>query len=169
MLGMDDIRRAVIDDFTEILAAIVACREKLNAAGISQWDEVYPSERVIGAAINAESLYVLVQAGRILGGVGLDDNQPSEYEALTWSNKPPILIAHHLFVRPDQQRRGFARRLMQFAGAMAARDGASIRLDAYSGNEAALALYDSMGYARVGEVFFPRRQLPFICFEKPRE
>jgi ribosomal protein S18 acetylase RimI-like enzyme len=41
-----------------------------------------------------------------------------------------------------------------------------IRLDAYTGNPAALALYRRRGYHCAGQVFFPRRDLPFDCYEK---
>jgi len=54
-----------------------------------------------------------------------------------------------------------------FAEKRAADNGySSIRLDAYSGNAIALQLYERNGYRKRGEVFFPRRELPFICYEK---
>ncbi|WP_173049782.1 hypothetical protein [Nitrospira sp. KM1] len=40
-----------------------------------------------------------------------------------------------------------------------------VRLDAYSGNPQALTLYRRRGYREAGQVTFPRRALPFICFE----
>jgi len=43
---------------------------------------------------------------------------------------------------------------------------ACIRLDAYTGNPRALALYEKRGYQRIGQAYFPRRELPFDCFEK---
>jgi ribosomal protein S18 acetylase RimI-like enzyme len=42
----------------------------------------------------------------------------------------------------------------------------SVRLDAYTGNAAALSLYRRRGYRESGKVTFPRRDLPFACFEK---
>jgi ribosomal protein S18 acetylase RimI-like enzyme len=44
-----------------------------------------------------------------------------------------------------------------------------IRLDAYTGNPRAIALYEGRGYERIGQTYFPRRKLPFDCFEKTLE
>ena len=56
---------------------------------------------------------------------------------------------------------------MDFAESFAMEHGFScIRLDAYTGHPPALALYERRGYDRVGQVYFPRRELPFDCFEK---
>ena len=41
-----------------------------------------------------------------------------------------------------------------------------IRLDAYSKNEKANKLYESFGYKKAGQVYFPRRDFPFHCYEK---
>jgi len=57
--------------------------------------------------------------------------------------------------------------MMVFAESFAANHNFScIRLDAYTGNPRALALYERLGYQQAGQVFFPRRELPFACFEK---
>lgn len=42
----------------------------------------------------------------------------------------------------------------------------SIRLDAYAGNPPTVKLYERRGYRKAGQVYFPRRTLPFFCFEK---
>jgi ribosomal protein S18 acetylase RimI-like enzyme len=39
-------------------------------------------------------------------------------------------------------------------------------LDVYTGNERAVRLYERRGYTVAGQVFFPRRELPFYCMEK---
>ena len=51
-----------------------------------------------------------------------------------------------------------------------AREGgySSIRLDTYTANTPALALYERRGYQRTGQIRFANRTLPFPfdCFEK---
>jgi ribosomal protein S18 acetylase RimI-like enzyme len=77
------------------------------------------------------------------------------------------LVIHRLAINPVQQGKGFAKRLISFAeGEILRMDFKSIRLDAFSGNLKALMLYEGMGYQKRGEVNFPGRNLPFICFEK---
>ena len=43
---------------------------------------------------------------------------------------------------------------------------ATIRLDAYSGNQRAIKFYEQQSYKKTGQVFFPKRTLPFYCYEK---
>lgn len=54
---------------------------------------------------------------------------------------------------------------MEFAEEKAEREGyQAIRLDAFTGNPPALALYDHRGYRKAGTVLF--RKGWFFCFEK---
>jgi hypothetical protein len=56
---------------------------------------------------------------------------------------------------------------MDFAERFAEANGyASIGLNACSGNGRALRLYDRRGCTIAGQVFFPGRELPFLCMEK---
>jgi len=94
--------------------------------------------------------------------------QPEEYRPLRWRwTGGRVLVIHRLCVHPEWQRQGIARHLMDFAENYASDHGfACIRLDAYTGNPRALALYERRGYERAGQTFFPRRRLPFDCFER---
>ncbi len=65
------------------------------------------------------------------------------------------------------QRQGVARQLLDFTEDLARQQATpSIRLDAYTGNPGAVALYLGRNYRKAGQVYFPRRLLPFSCFEK---
>jgi hypothetical protein len=55
---------------------------------------------------------------------------------------------------------------MEFAESHAAQSGyASVRLDAYTANQRSVELHRRRGYREVGQVYFPRRSMPFWCFE----
>jgi ribosomal protein S18 acetylase RimI-like enzyme len=162
-----DVQRATPGDAEGIMHLLVACRQDMLARGIRQWVEQYPTAAVVEEAM--ADTFVIRLEGRIAATAALNERAGSAYERVRWLTplRQPALIVHRLAVHPDFQRRGLARRLMRFAEEYAARRGlASIRLDAFSGNPSALALYDRVGYTRVGQVFFPHRDLPFICFEK---
>ncbi|MEZ5556918.1 GNAT family N-acetyltransferase, partial [Haliea sp.] len=93
--------------------------------------------------------------------------QPPEYASCNWRHGGAALVVHHLVVHPDYWRMGYAGRFMEFAERYASSlKHDAMRLDAYSANTAALSLYRSRGYREAGEVVFPRRSRPFICFEK---
>ena len=115
----------------------------------------------------ADTFVVRLAAG-LVATVALDGRSEPEYEQLRWLTPlgQPALIVHRLAVHPRFQRRGLAKRLMQFAEEFAADRGlASIRLDAFSGNSAALALYEGLGYVRVGELSFPIATCPSLLRE----
>lgn len=161
------IQQASPQDAPETMQLLAACREDMLSRGIRQWVDQYPTLQVVAAAI--DDTFIVRLDGRLAATVMLNEQNEKEYETLRWLTPfhQRALVVHRLAVHPAFQRRGLARRLMRFAGDLAVRRGlASIRLDAFSGNPAALALYDGLGYHSVGRVFFPHRDLPFVCFEK---
>jgi ribosomal protein S18 acetylase RimI-like enzyme len=145
------------------------CRAALDAQGVHQWDGLYPTRATIEDDIRRGALYVLEdEAGRCIGCVALDQRQADEYRELAWTTREPALVVHRLCVDPAEQGRGLADELMTFAESHAAERGcASVRLDAYTGNSRSERLYRRRGYREVGQVRFPRRPLPFWCFELP--
>ena len=150
----------------EAWAILDGCRAELRARGVDQWDDVYPTRETVAADIVAGRLHVLLERGRCLGMVTLDERQDAEYATVPWTGAEPALVVHRLCVHPDAQGRGIGSRLMDHAESLA-RDGgyASVRLDAYTGNPGSAALYRRRGYREAGQVRFPRRELPFHCFE----
>lgn len=162
------IEQAELCDAQSIMGLIIACIERMRARGIHQWDEIYPNPSLVEDNIRARSLFATRDKGTWRGSVCLNDLQPNEYDSLPWRcTSGRALVVQRLCVHPDGQRHGIGRFLMKFAERFAREQGfASIRLDAYTGNSGALALYECLGYDRVGQVHFPRRNLPFDCFEK---
>ncbi len=150
-----------------VWALMLRAREALRAQGIHQWDEIYPTGETIAADVAQGSLFVLEDdAGHCVASVALDRTQSPEYAALEWTTSEPALVVHRLCVDPAVQGRGYARQLMDFAESYALERGcASVRLDAYTGNPRSVELYRKRGYRAVGQVRFPRRELPFWCFE----
>ena len=161
------IRRAGPTDEEPVWQLLDSCRAALLAQGIGQWDSVYPTADTVRADIAAGHVFVLTSDERCVGAITLDRNPDPAYETLPWTFAAPALIVHRLCVLPAMQGKGIGRQLMAFAEQYAADEGFhSIRLDAYSGNPAAVAMYRERGYRQVGELFFPRRTLPFYLFER---
>jgi len=161
------IQQASPADAEAIIQLLADCRQDMLARGIRQWVAQYPTLQAVWADI-ADTFVVRI-GGRLAATVALNEKGEREYEQVRWLTPfhQRALVVHRLAVHPAFQRRELARRLMQFAKQLAAQRGiTTIRLDGFSGNPAALALYEGMGYARAGEVFFPHRDLPFVCFEK---
>ncbi len=146
---------------------LALCVEHMRLHGIEQWDDVYPNLEAVERDAQSRSLFVTRENGVCVGSVSLNEEQPAEYAHVQWSDiDGRALVVHRLCVHPEWQQRGIGRHLMGFAEEFAKRHGFScIRLDAYTGNLRAVGMYERRGYRRVGQVYFPRRKLPFDCFE----
>lgn len=142
------------------------CHDALLREGIAQWDSVYPTREVPEKDVSRGALYVLESVEGVAGCMTLDEVQAKEYAEVAWTGGEPALVVHRVCIDPAFQGHGLSHRLMDFVEAHAARRGyASIRLDAYSANARSVALYRRRGYREAGQIFFPRRPLPFHCFE----
>jgi len=140
----------------------------MEIENIFQWTDNYPSFDIIATDISNKELYELYDEEEILGVICINTTQEPEYKTIDWLNKAgnPLII-HRLAINPLFQNKGLAKKLITFAEEYATEKGFdSIRLDAYSGNEKAISLYERLDYIERGKVNFSGRDLPFICYEK---
>lgn len=153
-------------DTGAIMNLIRKAVKAMNDGGLHQWNDEYPNRKIITADIDAGTLYKYAVNGDISGIIVLNEQYSPEYDELKWEyNTGKHLFVHRLCVHPEYQRQGIARKLMLFMEEHGAMNGyKSIRLDTSVLNKASLALYDGMGYRRVGIVHF--RSGDFQCFEK---
>jgi GNAT superfamily N-acetyltransferase len=150
-----------------VVRLIAACTQTMREQGIDQWDEIYPNAEIIAKDVESRALYVLEQGDVCIAAVALNQEQDEAYQRVHWLGGEPVLVVHRLCVDPAYQGNGLGTRLMDFAEEYAKQHAyASIRLDAYTGNPSAIRLYERRGYRKAGQVYFPRRTLPFFCFEK---
>ena len=163
-----NIRFSSIASADRIFNIFKDCRKSMKIEDIFQWTESYPNFDVIANNIINKELYELHNEDEILGVICLNVYQEPQYETIDWLDKSGnALIIHRLAVSPLFQNKGFAKKLMAYAEEYALKTGFnSIRLDAFSGNEKALRLYEGLDYKKRGKVNFPGRNLPFICYEK---
>lgn len=53
-----EFRKARLRDLQEVMALFRAATEAMDAQGIPQWDEIYPSVEIVQADIDQEQMYV---------------------------------------------------------------------------------------------------------------
>jgi ribosomal protein S18 acetylase RimI-like enzyme len=161
-----DIIEATPKDAEPIMALISGCTKDMEASGIDQWDDEYPTQEAIEADIANHSLHFLRIKDKYCGIIALDGDQPKEYEDIDWKYQTDkVLVVHRLAIDPQWQRQGIARRLMDFAEHYGQTNGyQAIRLDAFIKNPRAVKLYERRGYRKAGTVVFRKRL--FYCFEK---
>ena len=162
------IRRAKILEIPHILTITKACAKNMINQGIYQWNEHYPSHEAFKRDIARKELYVLEVNSKILGTIVISTYTDDEYLPIKWltTNKSNIYI-HRLAVHPEEQKKGYAQKLMDFAEAYARNNGfASVGLDIFSQNSRNNTFYQARGYQRLGDIYFPKQsEFPFHCYE----
>ncbi len=161
------IRAGSPQDIHALLALVHDCVEAMRAAGIEQWDEVYPNLEIIKEDITAGTLDVLCEDDNIIGCITVDAKLDPMWQDLNWSFESERASAvHRLMIHPSKQGLGHAKRLMLHAEAVAQTKGSrSIWLDSFLQNPAAMALYAKLGYRQTGTAMM--RKGEFSGFEKP--
>jgi ribosomal protein S18 acetylase RimI-like enzyme len=151
-----------------VLSLFRSVTQDLQRQGILQWDWFYPNGIVIGSDLRNKNLFGLKMDGQVIAAVVLDSKQSSKYAVLQWSDiQGQSACIHRLAVHPEYQGHGLGKQLLQFAESLARQQGnSSIRLDVYTGNPGAVSMYNRAGYRQVGEIVFPFRKVPYMCFEK---
>ncbi|MCK0147979.1 GNAT family N-acetyltransferase [Arenibacter sp. F26102] len=162
------IRLAKILEIPDILNITKACANNMIEQGIYQWNENYPSQEAFWLDVTRKELYVLEEKGKLIGSVVISTLMDSEYYPINWltPNGRNIYI-HRLAVHPDEQKKGHAVKLMDFAEEYARKAGyISVRLDTFSKNSRNNKFYSARGYKTVGDIYFPKQsQFPFHCYE----
>lgn len=158
-----------IFEIEEILALTRACGQEMRDNGIDQWDENYPNREVIMQDLQTQTLFAYRENDEILGIVVLNETQDEEYAQVSWSTSDIArnIVVHRLAVKPNEQRRGIARQLMDYAEAWA-RDNYydAIRLDTFSQNPRNQRFYLNRGYTDLGPVYLKyKKDYPYYCYE----
>ena len=162
------IRRAKLSEISDILVITKACALYMQEKGIFPWNENYPSEKAFLTDLEREELYVLVLDDKIVGTIVISTLMDSEYVPVKWltPNTNNVYI-HRLSISPNFQGKGYAQQLMDFAENHAKENNySSVRLDTFSQNARNQKFYETRGYQRLEDIFYPKQSIhPFHCYE----
>ncbi|MDR4947010.1 GNAT family N-acetyltransferase [Neobacillus cucumis] len=159
---------ASMNDLKSIKYLYTTVTNSLRKNGVYQWDIFYPNIIVIGRDLKKGHLHALINDGICVAAVVMNEEQSSKYSGLPWSDKKgrPAVI-HRLAVHPGSQGKGIGKQILLYAEEMAISKGyTSIRLDAYTANTKAITMYERANYSTVGQIQYPFRKYPYLCFEK---
>ena len=104
----------------------------------------------------------------IIGTIVLTEIMDEEYIPIEWLTKNDNnLYIHRLAVDPEYWGKGYAQQLMDFAEDYARKNNyESVRLDTFSQNTRNQKFYETRGYQRLGNIYFPKQsEYPFYCYE----
>lgn len=162
------IRLAKISEISDILSITKACASFMISKGIYQWNEHYPSKEAFLSDIKRKELYMLEYDKNLIGTVVISTHMDAEYIPIKWLTKNENTIyIHRLAVHPNFQGKGFAQKLMSFAENYARKNNyTSVRLDTFSQNKRNQKFYETRGYQKLGDIYFPKQSThPFHCYE----
>ena len=166
---MVKIELAKLSDLDRVKEIAEACAKKMIESNIYQWNKKYPSKEIFREDIKKNSLYVSIINFEIVGCIMFSPYKDDVYNDVNWiSNDSNNLYIHRLAVHPEFQKRGIARKMMDYAEDYArSKDYNSIRLDTFSQNQRNNKFYKCRGYTKLDDVFFPNQStFPFHCYEK---
>jgi ribosomal protein S18 acetylase RimI-like enzyme len=114
----------------------------MNANGIPQWDEVYPSADVLQNDLAGGELYAGLLGGTIVCAFALSPKCDPEYAQGNWRDPGArFCVIHRLCVHPAFQHHRIAAQTVRFIEETLRADGfETVRLDAFSLNPSAAAL-----------------------------
>ncbi|TVZ26364.1 ribosomal protein S18 acetylase RimI-like enzyme [Gillisia sp. Hel_I_86] len=162
------IRQAYQEDLLKAKALTRVCATAMQEKGIFQWNEPYPSVEKLQQDIACKELYVLEENNQILGIVVLSNIMDEEYVPVSWlTPSEKNLYIHRLATHPDTWGKGYGQKLMDFAEEFARNfNFTSVRLDTFSLNKRNQKFYETRGYKKLEDIYFPKQSAaPFHCYE----
>lgn len=158
--------KAQPEQLEEITALYETVKEDLIKQGIDQWDEAYPARGDIIEDIRNKEMYIVRLGNTLAAAYTINRTQDNAYKFGSFKDKKgEYLVLHRLCVLPALQHMGLAGRVMEHIEAEAKKAGASsVRLDVFTKNPRAMALYERMGYAYAGDAYW--RKGKFHLLEK---
>ena len=166
---MIKIELATLNELDRVKEIAEACAKNMIDNNIFQWNDKYPSREIFKDDIKNKSLYVSKINQEVVGCIMLSSFKDDVYKSVNWITPDEYnLYIHRLAVHPIFQKKGIARKMMDFAEDFAKSNNyISIRLDTFSQNPRNNKFYKSRGYNKLDDVYFPKQsEFPFHCYEK---
>ena len=159
-------RLAEEKDIGSIMHLIASAVAEMENRGIFQWDDLYPAEEVFLSDIRNGWLYAGMQDTDIAVIYAVSRECDEQYANGNWKYPDSeYRVLHRLCVDPGLQNRGIAKETLRHIEEELRGNGVeTVRLDVFSGNPYALALYRGNGYEQVGTAIW--RKGIFYLMEK---
>lgn len=159
-------RFAKMDDLDAVCRLVSRVIDGMEADRIFQWDEYYPLREDFADDIRKNELYVGVIGDDIAVIYTLNAECDKEYNDGHWRYTDcNYRVIHRFCVDPKYQHRGIAGYTLNHIEERLRKSKAgAVRLDVFSGNPHALALYRNAGYEKAG--YADWRKGRFFLMEK---
>lgn len=161
------VRTAAAADLDAVCGVVAEVVAALRRAGIDQWDERYPDRACLDEDIRRGELRLVLLDGVPAALYAVNGRCDPAYAAGRWHCPgASFRVLHRFCVAPAFQGTGLGSTLLrQIEASLRAQGVTAVRLDVYTRNPAAQALYRRAGYRSVGQVRW--RKGLFDLMEKP--
>ncbi|WP_338447827.1 GNAT family N-acetyltransferase [Niallia oryzisoli] len=161
------IRKGRNEDIPAIMKLVKDTVQIMKEEKSDQWDEKYPTVTIFENDAKNESLYVYEENGKVFGSITVDTNLPNEYHDISWRKKTSAYTFHRLVISAAARKKGMASSLIAYAEKIALQNNVPyMKIDTYSLNKKAQALFEKCGYVKAGEMAFHGKENPFYCYDK---
>lgn len=145
------IRKAKITDLDAIDQLAQMVRTHMLSIGLKQWPGDYPNRIHFEKDIRQNGLYIYEDNHHIYGSISiLPENDPA-YQIINWTFENQLVV-HRLFVDPNQQNRGIAMALFEYAKSLAIKNGQGLKVDTHPDNQRMQALIIKEGFQYKGYI-----------------
>ena len=129
-----EFRQGTIEDLDHICCLMESAIKRMEAQGIHQWDEVYPSREDFVHDIINGILYTVTENNRLIAIYVISTEYDPQYSNGKWEcDGETACIIHRLCVAPEVQNRGIGRKLLSHIEDQLRNKGfESVRLDVFS-------------------------------------
>lgn len=156
-LATSDDAAAIADVISE------AAHDLTDKHGQGHWSAIASPKGVL-TGMNKAKVLVAKTGNTVVGTLRLTASRPWVIDPAYFTPVPRPVYLVDMAVRPEYQRIGVGRALIEQAKAMAtALSGDSIRLDAYEGVAGAGGFYEKCGFTQMGHILY--KTVPHIYFE----
>lgn len=162
-----DLRKATIEDVSEVMRVFAQARRAQRLAGFRQWEDGYPSVDVLMSDINSAIGFILDDSGKTAGYVAItsDDKEYNRHPEL-WDLDKTYAVFHRIALSDDYRGRKLSGKLFDLAEFQAIQTGADfVRIDTGLENKPMQHILSKRGYVNLGSCDFIWGKR--LAYEKP--
>lgn len=141
-------RLAKTSDIDDVFALIKAAIVQMEADGIYQWDDIYPTKEDFVNDTENESLYLAIDGANLAAIYVISGESDEAYKTAKWQyNDETAYILHRFCVSSDYQNKGIGKEVLAHIEVQIREMGyETVRLDVFTENPYAQKLYRKSGY-----------------------
>lgn len=164
-----ELRKATLDDLSDIVRICSEAVKLLNAEGNFQWNESYPLSADFEKDIANNELWVATVDGVVAGFAALTTDQPEEYTGVGWDITETAIVPHRVATDPAHRGKSIAAKFMHMAEHLAREAGyKSVRVDTNKINIPMQKMFTKLEYHYAGQIKLKGKPetMDFVCYHK---